>query len=368
MEKYQIDQSFRLEPTFGLEDWKAFLASVIDQMAYDEDTLFEMVTEDSQLRRRLDEVPWGELSGYLTPALWDSFHQMVLSNHWIKGMNIKFHLVKRPDHLNLSIKCGLDDMAQRQMLEDKIQYLLIAAQSPKGMSGPTVEDLEALFGAMLLTESVAAKTKNSFMKGDMQSCLKAAKDIILDALFSKTGISRGRTFEVINLFTQQTPYLLLPNLSGPRLRDELEGLAHLLVGTVSVMKAILDYKDHVLKEPPQILKYLVLTSMIMDRFENTVKNPAYHEAEQEAVVMTPAPVKKKTVVKKKTKVTKKSKPLSRTGKKTLAPKPKGAVKKAAVKKKTKTIKSAAKAGLKKSTKTSRKPKAVSRRTRSSKRA
>ncbi len=374
MEKYQIDQSFRLEPAFGLEDWKGILAAVIDQMAYDEDTLFEIIMEDSQLKRRTEEKPWRHVNTFMAPEVWESFHQMMLSNHWIKGMNIKFHLVKRPDHLNLSIKCGLDDMAQRQRVEEKIQSLLQpAVPSSRTVSRPTVEDLEALFGAMLLTESVATPTKGQFLRGDMQACLKTAQNLILEELHQKTGLAKDHYYEVINLFTQKTPYLLLPDLSGPRLREELESLGLLLVGTVSVMKAILDYKDSVLHDPPQILKYLVLTSMIMDRLENTVKNPAYSEEQaRQAVVVPAAPSVKKTTGKKVKAVKKRKAPKSPKKTKKTVPtgkaKSKGAGKKAGQSKALKGVNKAVKATVSKSAKPGRREKAASAKARSSKRS
>lgn len=276
MIKYQVNLNYRFDVSYSSDQWLQLIKTLVDEMGFDDSAAFDMAMELQNHERTSRELTISEFETIMDDQLWPPLHQLILSNQWIKDMNVKVHLVKRQNHCTVTIQCDLDDAERRELIREKVDQLAALQMQSFTSADLNIQEMEALFGSMLLNDLVAQKTKQYFLRGDWQNCFREAEELIITQLLAKVQIDHKHYEEVITLLTKETPCLLLPDLSGDRLRAELGGLSHLIVGNLTLMQPMINRNpdDHI--EPAHVLKYLVLTSIIIDRLENTIPNPAYH--------------------------------------------------------------------------------------------
>jgi|GEM_PF-3830770 len=269
---YQMELNYRLGPGFGAVEWSRLVNLVLAQMGFDDETHFELVLERNNGERQAFELMAGEFAHYLNPGVWPDLHQVILSNQWIKDMNVKLHLVKRGDHATISVKLDLAENGRRRQLAAAIQSLLAGSEAEEAFA-PYHQERERLFGALLLTASGANKTRSSFLAGDFRAALSAGWALLQDRLKGVLPYRPGLEHRILEFLKQDPPTMLFPNLAGPQLRQELDGLAHLLTGFLTLLRPVVEGKDKQSEDPAVVLKCLVLLSLLVERIEAMVPNP-----------------------------------------------------------------------------------------------
>lgn len=266
----------RINTEVSLADFMAFLEAALAQFDFDDDILFETVLEESDGRRREGETRRDQLSLLFTPDLWPALHQVILSNQWIKGMNVKIHWVRRAHGATLNVTWDLDAPGKARAVSEALEESLgaLGRESQAAELSSQAEDLERLFGSMLLADNVAGAARDPFLQGDFRSALTAAHRVLVKRLEVLLGAPVRKMGDLEELFNREPPCLLLPELSGPRLQVELSGLARLLTGLELLLQPLLRGRDQVSADPGMVLKKLVLISFLAERLETAVRNPA----------------------------------------------------------------------------------------------
>ncbi|MEW6516183.1 MAG: hypothetical protein AB1439_04675 [candidate division FCPU426 bacterium] len=258
-----LDLNYRLNLEFGPAQFVSLCRTVLDGMVFDEDTRLEAVLERVGGERSTWEGVSADLAGFLSESRWNDLHQIRLSNQWIKGMNVKISLVRRPDHQQIAIKGETPTPERRALVEQQVAARLQASNRDS-----QEQERERLFGSMLMTKEIVDATRQAFLSGRFAEALEAAGLRLkrrLEHLFHQSEIRPG---DVVALLTQDPPLLLMPDLSGPRLKQELEGLGHLCAGALSLVRSL------PAGEPGPVLKTLVLIGLLLERLENALPNPA----------------------------------------------------------------------------------------------
>lgn len=257
----QFDLSYRLRPDFGAARFAALCQTVLDSLVFDEDARLELMLERNDGERTTVELTAAELPRHLPESVWPELHQVQVANQWIKGMNVKISLVRRTDHQQVALKGETPNPERRPMLEQRV-----AAQLGQAGCEPSEQEQERerMFGSMLMTEEIVEATRQAFLAGRFAEALAAAGLRLrrrLEHLLRQDPLTPG---SVAALFAQDPPRILLPNLAGLRLKQELEGLGQLCAGALRLQ----------VDAPAQVLKALVLIGLLLERLENAVANPA----------------------------------------------------------------------------------------------
>jgi hypothetical protein len=269
----------RLNTELNLAAFASFLDTALAHFGFEEDTLFDTVLEEGDGHRVEGETRSDQLVALFTPELWPRLHQVILSNQWITGMNLKLHWIRRLHGSALTVTWDWNAPEKTpsvaSVLAEGLERLGEAKADPSA-STPT-EELERLFGAMLLTPNVAEASREAFLSGDFSFSLTAAHRVLEKRLGVLLGTPLEKIGNLEELFQQEPPCLLLPDLSGPRLQLELTGLARVLTGVELLLQPLLRGREAAPADPAAVLKKLVLISFLVERLETAVRNPAVEQ-------------------------------------------------------------------------------------------
>ncbi|MBN1595710.1 hypothetical protein JW933_07285, partial [candidate division FCPU426 bacterium] len=264
----QIELNYRLSNAFGPNDLIRIFSLAVETIGYDEETPFDLIIQKNNDERLLLEITPLDVNTYVHTKLWASIHQIIFSNHWIKGMNVKMQLVRRPEHCSLSVKCEMEDMERRTLFINKLEEQLAKELRLSGGGATTEQERERLFGSMLMTEAVIKVTRKSFLEGDFKTGITAAVKLLQERLgvLLKKRVKDPR--EVLTLADEETPLLIFPDLSGKQLQHELAGLGYLCAGILTLARPDAQGKKTVPEDPARVLKLLVLVGMILERLDS----------------------------------------------------------------------------------------------------
>jgi hypothetical protein len=278
MSAHQMEMTKRLTAELSLKAFKGFLETVLDQIGFDEATVFDAVLEEENGHRMEYELQREALLGLIQEDQWPQIHKVLLSNQWMKGMNFKLHWIKRMQGSTLMIKWETTQSSTIKStgaaLEEALNALEWTTHSAAAECAPQIEERERLFGAMLLTESVAARAKEPFLNGDFLGSLSAAYGILIGRLEELLGAHLERWEDLEIMFYQEPPCFLLPDLSGQRLQLELAAIARLWSGLELLLQPLLRGAEKAPEDPAGVLKKLVMISFLVERLEAAVPNPA----------------------------------------------------------------------------------------------
>jgi hypothetical protein len=76
-----------------------------------------------------------------------------------------------------------------------------------------------------------------------------------------------------NICQSSQPILLLPELSGKNLLEELQCISQILTGIRGLLESRIQGRMPVSQDPARVLKLLVLISFLYERLENASVNP-----------------------------------------------------------------------------------------------
>jgi hypothetical protein len=268
--------SKHLSGEVSLAAFATFLETALSRFGFDEETLFDTVLEEGDGRRTEGETRRDRVVALFTEELWPGLRQVVLSNQWIKGMNLKVHWIRRLRGSTLTVTWDLDAPEKTAALAVVLEAAL-EAFSHSACAQPEssqAAELEHLFGSMLLVESVAAASREAFLNGDFRACLAAAHRVLEKRLGVLLGAPVKRMGDLEELFRREPPCFLLPELSGSRLHVELTGLVHVLMGLELLLQPLLQGREKAPADPAPVLKKLVLISLLVERLETATRNPA----------------------------------------------------------------------------------------------
>lgn len=251
----QFDLSYRLRPEFGASQFVELCQTVLDSLVFDEEVRLELMLEKNTGERNTLDLTAAELSSRLPDSAWPDLHLVQVSNQWIKGMNVKISLVRRPDHQQVTLRGETSNAEHKPLLERRVAAQLGQEQE---------KERERLFGSMLMTPEIVEATRQAFLAGHFSEAMSAASQQLQQRLVHLLRRESFRPGEVVALFAQDPPRVLLPHLAGSRLKQELEALGHLCAGALSLRA----------DAPAQVLKSLVLVGMLLERLENAIPNPA----------------------------------------------------------------------------------------------
>lgn len=271
MTAHALDVTSRLGTDFQARELIRLIEIIREEMGFDDETRYDLVLEYGDGRRGEYEIRAAELSWHLASADWPQLHQLLFSNHWIKDMNVKVSLVKRPGGVTLSVKGEIDRQDAVHRLTEAIRQRVWAQTRA---CADALQERERLFGAMLLAKSVSDRTRASFLQGDFLGTLRGAYDTLAELQRRLLAVNPQRLRDLEARLAQDPPRILLPDRSGLRLRLELNALARLMSGTGLLLTPILSGKEPSPADTAVVLKYLVLISLLVERLEAATANPA----------------------------------------------------------------------------------------------
>lgn len=273
MSAYQVALDYRLKQAWGVTQFIALARWLMDEIGFDEGARYDLAWERPGEERTTQETTAAGLAQLLLPSVWPALHQLVLVNHWIKGLNFKLHLVQREGEGALSIKFDIADAAARERLVRRLNERLASqCQDTPGFAGPSNAERDRLFGSLLVNERVATAARTPFLAGDFYGSLQAAMRVLEDRLHQLTPGAEGKGLKAAALRLCREPAcLLLPDRSGQRLRQELEGLSHLALAISQLSEPLLRGQSRAL-DPAPVLKRLVLISLLLEQLENASVN------------------------------------------------------------------------------------------------
>ncbi|MCD4812177.1 hypothetical protein K8S19_00570 [bacterium] len=324
----QINLTFRVRPTFGPEKCIQMVQLLVESMFFDEEAQFDLMIKKNNDERLHDELTPVDLGTFINPQTWPEIHQILFSNQWMKGMNLKFQLVRRHDYISLMLKCEMESPDHQQRLVRRIEEFLLSESYSEGGNDAHDQERERLFGSMLMHADVIRVARQPFLAGRFQEAIAAVVGLLVTRLEALLHARIKQPGDVVTQLSMDPPRLLLPDLSGKKLYEELSGIGNLCSGILTLTKPLVYSKVSVPEDPARILKWLVLIGLLLERLEGASFNPALQGRSPGKT-----PLLKKTVKKKL--FTKQAKKTSGVKKKVVKKKvvKKKAVKKKAVKKK-----------------------------------
>jgi len=242
-------------------------------MMLDEETRYALELEQASGERQELELKRSELRRWVHAQMWPHIHQLRFANPWIKGMHVKLHFIRRPGQAVLSLRGEIESVDLRKRLTASVATQVLACQQSEAALRTHLQERERLFGSMLLAESVVRHARQPFLNGDFLGCLRAAYRIFTSRLEQLLGVAPDDLADVEALLTQDPPRLLLPDLSGKRLRRELDGVAKLISGVTLLLGPHLSASAEAFTDPAPVLKHLVLISLLIERLESATPNP-----------------------------------------------------------------------------------------------
>lgn len=295
MNPSQIDLNFRVNPAFGPGQLNALLRLAHDSMVFDEDTRYDLTIQKNDGERVSAEIALPELENHAHDGTWGSIHQIIISNHWIKGMNLKLTLVRRQDFHTLSLKGELETAEMRGTFTKKIDGHLAGVQVGENGGNSADQERERLFGSLLMTETIVRATRKSFLAGQFGASLSAANALLRDRLEKLLGVTVKKPTDLAHQLAEDPPRLLFPDLSGSRMQLELAGLGSLCAGALMLTQPVVEGRQTAPDDPARVLRCLVLFGMLLERLEVATPNPAAKK--KNPVKAKSGPVRAKKAVK-----------------------------------------------------------------------
>jgi len=268
-----IELNYRLNTLFGPNEFIELVNLAIENIGFDEETQFDLVIQRNTDERLLLEVTPLTMGQHITLQSWPDIHQIIFSNHWIKGMNLKIQLVRRQEYFSLSVKCEMEDPDRRTQFINKLEEQLAKQLRVDTSSDASEQDRERLFGSILMTEPIIQATRQAFLAGDFRNVLAAATNLLNERIENLLKQRLKNAADVQEYFSQEPPRLIFPDLSGKQLHSELVGLGCLSAGILTLVKPIIQGKQPAPEDPARILKCLILISMLLERLEGAAPNP-----------------------------------------------------------------------------------------------
>jgi hypothetical protein len=268
---YQTEMTFR-GTALSTTQVLTLLTLIVDHMGFDDETRYELVLEGPGNQRQVIDTNRAQMAQHLQGSVWPEVHQLVLTNTWVKGLNFKLHIVRRHEGMAVSFKGEAPDrLSQRlaELLKTRLEEWQTADAGKAGLI-----EHERIFGSLVLHPRIAAQCKQAFLAGDLRTALRNGWAVVLTGLDRCTGQKQSAPANWEAFFLQQPPRVLLPDLSGASLRQELSGIAKLATGLQTLVEPYLKGAGLPTLEPALILKLLVVMSLLLERLETLVFNPA----------------------------------------------------------------------------------------------
>jgi hypothetical protein len=274
MGNHHFELVYHLKLGFGPAELIKIIGLAIEEMGFDESTLYDLIIEKSDHDRISCESAQSEIAGRLNNEAWPDIHRIILTSCWIKDMNLKIYLVRRSDNVVLNLKGEMEDAERRERMAEEIEKSLTAFGQLESSAETHDQKRERLFGAMLLEPGVVQSARQPFLAGDFRKALTAASGLFVARLQNLLNVKLGEVEKINELLTQDPPRILFADLSGTRLQKELKGLSGLVTGCLTLLDPIIKGREPAPGDPALVLKFLVLISMIIERLEGGIPNPA----------------------------------------------------------------------------------------------
>ncbi len=274
MAAHAFELSYRLGAGFQGQELCALIAQVVKEIGFDESTRYDLTLDGADGQRVEEEGSVAENEQVLLTRPWAGLHQVQFANQWIKDMNVKLTVVRRPGGSVVTLRGETDRPEAARRMTAALDRQLQAWQQSETACLQHQQERERSFGAMLLAPSVAGPVREPFLRGDYAGALLAAGRVLSALVERRLGLRLSDSRTLSTALTSRPPKLLFPDRSGAGLQHELDALSHLFAGVSQLLRTYTGDGSSLPSEPSQVLKVLVLVSLLVERLESATPNPA----------------------------------------------------------------------------------------------
>lgn len=275
MKGYEWERNYRMRPDVSGWVFKDLVSWMIDSLGFDEERRYEVLLQDGTGEGEPIEAARSQVLDSFGEEAWKQWHEFRLSNVWQQHDNFVFHWVRRKDSLMLHWKGTVADrsLCDRIVAEtDRRLNAFLAGNEPEHLRA---REQERVFGSWLLHPRILEEARKTFLAGEFRQCLLSMEIHLLHRVGQQLQLPKTEYPLAAEFLAAETPRLLLPNLAGKELRQILDGTGKLLLGFQATVRQLLKESERggTQPDPAQVLKVLVLASLIWERLENGAFNP-----------------------------------------------------------------------------------------------
>lgn len=274
MKGYEWERNYRMRQDVSGWVFKDLVSWMIDSLGFDEERRYEVLVQAGAGEAEPAEATRSQVLDFFGEEPWKQWHEFRLSNVWQQHDNFVFHWVRRKDSLMLHWKGTVADknLCDRIVAEtDRRLSAFLAGNEPEHLR---VREQERVFGSWLLHPRILEEARTTFLAGEFRQCLQSMEAHLLHRVSRLLQLPKAEYPLAAEFLAAETPRLLLPDLAGKELRQTLDGTGKLMLGFQATVRQLLKESDRggSQPDPSQVLKVLVLASLIWERLENGAFN------------------------------------------------------------------------------------------------